>query len=111
MKREIFDIRPEPVLDLGTGYYNIHLNVKSVMVNESDENDNPVEVEKFECDVVRVESIEYGSLVNTLIRKRYSIDEELALHRQRDIKNADFATYCDYCEWCKGQIRELLNLK
>lgn len=51
----------------------------------------------------------YEKLVSQKIRERYSIDQELALHRQRDEKPEEFAEYYAYVEQCKTEIKELMN--
>lgn len=43
----------------------------------------------------------YAGEVERLIRKRYSLTQELALHRQRDTKPEEWAEYNAYCEECK----------
>ena len=44
--------------------------------------------------------------ISALIREKYSIDEELAIQRQRDTKPDEFQEYFEYCEFCKKQIKE-----
>lgn len=48
----------------------------------------------------------YSEKVVSLIREKYSIDEELAIQRQRDTKPEEFQEYFEYCEFCKKQIKE-----
>jgi hypothetical protein len=48
----------------------------------------------------------YEERVVELIRLRYSIDDELAIQRQRDSKPEEFAEYDSYCEECKIQAKE-----
>ena len=45
----------------------------------------------------------YKRRVIVLIRERYDADDEMALLRQRDVKQDEFATYNTYCEACKTQ--------
>lgn len=40
-----------------------------------------------------------------LIREKYTIDEELAILRQRDTKPTEFAEYNAYAEQCKAKVR------
>lgn len=47
----------------------------------------------------------YENAVETLIRKRYSIGNELAILRQRDEKPEEFAEYTAYVEECKMQVK------
>lgn len=39
------------------------------------------------------------------IRERYSINDELALLRQKDTKTAEFQAYYQYVEECKSNIK------
>jgi hypothetical protein len=43
----------------------------------------------------------YEQKVINLIRTKYTLDEELAIQRQRDTKPDEFKTYFDFCEECK----------
>lgn len=51
----------------------------------------------------------YEELVVMKIRERYTIDDELAILRQRDTKQDEFAEYNEYCEQCKAEAREETN--
>ena len=53
--------------------------------------------------------INYEQLVTQFIREKYSLDEELALNRQRYIKTVEFQEYFDYCEDCKRRAKEIIN--
>lgn len=112
MIKQIFDTKPEAIQKLGTGYYNIHLNIEEVQVEQINEEIEESEiVTKWQCNVIRVHDASYSTIVNELIRREYTVDEELALHRQREIKTEEFQAYFDYCEECKRTAREALNLK
>ena len=50
--------------------------------------------------------IPYEEKVVSLIREKYSVDDELAIQRQRDIKPDEFQAYFDYCEECKQRAKE-----
>lgn len=45
-----------------------------------------------------------------LIRERYSIDDEIAIQRQRYVKPEEFEEYNDYVENCKQQVKEEIGL-
>ena len=51
----------------------------------------------------------YADAVNSLIRERYSLSDELALLRQRDVKSEEFKAYNDYAVECKAAAREALE--
>lgn len=43
----------------------------------------------------------YEERVEQLIREKYSVNQELAIQRQRETKPEEFAEYFAYCEECK----------
>ena len=51
-------------------------------------------------------TIPYEQRVVNRIRERYSVDDELAILRQRDTKPEEFATYNEYVEQIKAEERE-----
>lgn len=60
-------------------------------------------------DINQYDSISYGELVSLFIRERYSLNEELAISRQRDTKPEEFNEYYTYCEECKARAREIIH--
>lgn len=48
----------------------------------------------------------YKSRIVELIRERYTIDDELALNRQREDKRTEWVAYDTFCEECKTKARE-----
>ena len=48
----------------------------------------------------------YEERVEQLIRERYSLNQELAIQRQRDTKVEEFNAYYEYCEECKTKAKE-----
>lgn len=56
------------------------------------------------------ETVPYKDQVVTLIRERYSTDDELAILRQRETKPEEFKAYDDYCEACKAQVKQELGM-
>lgn len=52
----------------------------------------------------------YESLIVQKIRQRYSINEELAILRQRDEKPEEFKEYHDYVEVCKAEAKAELEI-
>ena len=51
----------------------------------------------------------YEDKVDSLIRNRYSLSEELGILRQKDTKKAEYDAYFAYCEQCKAEAREWLK--
>ena len=55
-------------------------------------------------------NISYEDLVTQFIREKYSLNDELALSRQRDTKAEEFNTYYEYCEECKVKAKEIKGI-
>lgn len=49
---------------------------------------------------------EYENKVVELIREKYTLNQELAILRQRDVKTEEFEEYNSYVEDCKAQAKE-----
>lgn len=68
-------------------------------------------VKKFEeVDAIPDQSINYNEEVNSMIRQRYSLSEELAILRQRDTKPEEFAAYNEYAEECKAEVKRRMSM-
>lgn len=48
---------------------------------------------------------DYGNQVNDLIRRRYSLSEELGILRQKDEKPDEYRAYFAFCEECKSKAK------
>lgn len=48
----------------------------------------------------------YEELVVQLIREKYTLDDELAIQRQKETKPDEWSEYFAYCEECKAKARE-----
>ena len=55
------------------------------------------------------QQMSYSATVSSLIRRRYSVNNELAILRQRDNKPDEFAEYNTYCEQCKAKAKSLIQ--
>ena len=56
-----------------------------------------------------IPEIPYEERVVAKIRERYSVDDELAILRQRDTKPDEFEAYNAYAESCKEEARLLIE--
>lgn len=54
---------------------------------------------------VTIDETAYKERVESLIRERYSVADELGILRQRDTKPEEFAEYNAFAEACKEQAR------
>lgn len=52
------------------------------------------------------ENVPYEELVVQLIREKYTLDDELAIQRQKETKPDEWEAYFAYCEECKAKAKE-----
>lgn len=52
----------------------------------------------------------YESEIIRRIRAKYSVDQELAILRQRDDKPEEFAKYNAYAEACKAEVKSEMQI-
>lgn len=57
---------------------------------------------------VTIDETAYKERVESLIRERYSVADELGILRQRDTKPQEFAEYNAFAEACKAQAKAQL---
>lgn len=58
----------------------------------------------------QAKAYQYENMIVAKIRQRYSVNQELAILRQRDTKPDEFAEYNEYVEQCKAEAKsEVLN--
>ena len=98
--------RPLTFHPLGDGswHYNYNVNETTVITPESNE------INTFEYDTVHFwGNPDYGKLVASVIRESYSIDDELAILRQRESKPVQFAEYNSFCEGVKAMVKNDLK--
>ena len=53
-----------------------------------------------------IAEVPYEQKVIELIREKYTVDEELAIQRQKETKPNEFEIYFNYCEECKLKAKE-----
>lgn len=72
----------------------------------SDFNDDlTFNVEKYNARKQKENNDEYENKVVALIRKKYNVNQELAILRQRDTKPLEYQEYYDYVERCKAEVK------
>ncbi len=71
--------------------------------------ENGTYIVQDEADFPEIPEVEqtYNEKVVGLIREKYSLDEELAIQRQREVKPEEFEAYFIYCEECKQKAKTL----
>ena len=65
-------------------------------------------VDKYNARKQKQDNDEYENKIVALIRKKYNVNQELAILRQRDAKPEEFAEYNAYVEQCKEQVKNEL---
>ena len=53
----------------------------------------------------------YENLIIRKIRAKYTVNQELAILRQRDAKPVEFIEYNAYVERCKAEVKKELEIK
>lgn len=71
------------------------------------ENGKVIAIDRVQTEEEKI--LTYEQLVVFKIRERYTIDQELAILRQRDTKPEEFAEYNSYVEQCKVEAKEAVN--
>ena len=64
------------------------------------------EIEKKLSELKGTQADVYAQKVTLLIRRRYSLSNELSLSRQRDEKTEEWRAYYAYCEQCKAEAKK-----
>ena len=55
-------------------------------------------------------TMKYENMIVNEIRKKYSLNQELAILRQRDSKFYEYQEYFEYVEQCKAKAKQFFNL-
>ena len=59
-----------------------------------------------EEELIKIKQEKYEQLIVSKIREKYSLDQELAILRQRDTKPEEFTEYNTYVEQCKVEAKQ-----
>ena len=52
----------------------------------------------------------YSTMIEKKVRKKYTINNEIAILRQRDTKPAEYQAYFEYVEKCKAEVKEEMGV-
>lgn len=92
--------KPENIYNWDNNHVVINYNIVE------DEDQNGV---FYKCDQVVVEiPLIYEKLVESLIRTKYTISDELALLRQKETKLLEFNEYNNFVENCKSIAKTII---
>ena len=56
-------------------------------------------------------NISYSDMVVMFIREKYTLDDELAIQRQKETKPDEWEAYFAYCEECKKKAKKVLEVE
>ena len=92
-------------------YTKVEIDDKYSDCQASDFNDDlTFSIEKYNARKQKQDNDEYENKIVALIRKKYNVNQELALLRQRDTKPEEWNIYNEYVESCKRQVKEEFGL-
>jgi hypothetical protein len=57
----------------------------------------------------KLETFSYSAIVQSLISRKYSIQDEIAIIRQMSAKPEEYEEYYNYCESCKEEAKQYTN--
>lgn len=103
-------VPPKDDILITAGYEIREVPIPEPEVIEGDFVEEGIE-QPIEDEVVETPKKTYEQRVVELIRLRYSVDDELAILRQRDTKTEEFEEYNAYCENCKTIARVEFGLQ
>lgn len=117
MRKLTFANVPPKSEKLSDGRTRVHYNVTEVQESnpvidpETGEPTGETETHTvYQCEFVIIDGdVNVGSVVSAILRKTYSVDDELALLRQRDSKPEEFAQYNADAEAAKAVAHGLIN--
>lgn len=62
--------------------------------------------EQIQAELELAKQQQYEDLIVSKIRKKYNVNQELAILRQRDTKTEEFAEYNAFVEQCKAEAKK-----
>ena len=107
MIRYTYNILPK--ISIVDGIYHIPFNVEEKQGKETDpDTGEEYTYTYWMASVAKSASLDFGKVVSAMIREEYSLDDEIALSRQRDEKPEEWETYFTFVEDCKVEARKIL---
>lgn len=101
MPKSFSTSRPEKVAKYDHSHLLISYNIVAVEATETRD-------AGFEFDTLVVPELSNGAIVEAILRERYTLNDELALLRQRNTKKAEFNEYNDFAEAAKATADAIL---
>lgn len=101
MPKSFSTSRPEKVAKYDHSHLLISYNIVAVEATETRD-------AGFEFDTIVVPELSKGAIVEAILRERYTLNDELALLRQRTTKKTEFNEYNDFAEAAKATADAIL---
>lgn len=101
MPKSFSTSRPEKVAKYDHSHLLVSYNIVAVEATETRD-------AGFEFDTLVVPELSKGAIVEAILRERYTLNDELALLRQRTTKKAEFNEYNDFAEAAKATADAIL---
>ena len=106
------EVRDEELAQPPYNYKIVEIDDKYADCVASDFNDDlSFSIDKYKSRKETEAKIDYETKIVSLIRKKYNINQELAILRQRDTKPTEFVEYSKYVEKCKAEVKSELKEK
>lgn len=118
MRQYILSYQPENTESLSNGLFRVYYNIvkSSETITRKDEEGQEI-TETHDIWICKgvdiagpIASPVYAALVGAIIRNEYTLDDELALSRQREEKVDEWNTYNTFCESAKTFAKNLLGI-
>ena len=91
-------------------YTKVEIDDKYSDCQSSDFNEDlTFSIEKYNARKQKENEVKYEDLIVSKIRQKYSVNQELAILRQRDTKPIEYQEYFDYVEQCKSEAKSQFN--
>lgn len=87
-------------------YTKVEIDDKYSDCTSADFNDDlTFSIEKYNARKQKENEVDYENLIVSKIRKKYNVNQELAILRQMTTKPEEYQEYFDYVEQCKAEAK------
>lgn len=90
--------------------YKVHYELVEGQIIQTWVEDDSIEEEMAEEILENVYTPSYKEMIVARIREVYSIDDEIAILRQKDVKPDEFKEYYAFVEQCKAEVKAELEI-
>ena len=115
MKKVIWGSVPPKSEKLNSGKTRVFLDytekTRKMKIKEGEKGkEKEVDVKEYEVIYVDVNnSLDKNELIKSLVAQKYSVEDEIAILRQKDSKPDEYQEYNTYVENCKNLVKQWLQ--